>query len=60
VIIKKYYAYKTLGFTYEERNISKLNYAEFDYNYIDSILIDINNINLRPSYDQEKIKDYLN
>lgn len=56
--IKKYYVYKTLWLSYEEKNSFKLSYSDFDYNYIESLLKDPSKIDNTVIYNTEQIKNY--
>lgn len=56
--IRQYYTYKLLWLSYEMKKGTNINYTDFDYNYIESILKDPNKIDFRIAYSQSQVKNY--
>ncbi len=56
--IKKFYHYKRLGLTIENTSNVTVNYMDYDYNYLERLLIDLDQIEVMSNFNDQNVKEY--
>lgn len=56
--LKKFYHYKNLGLTIENTSNVAVNYTDYDYNYLERVLIDFDQLEVMSNFNDNNIKDY--
>jgi len=56
--IQKFYHYKRLGLTIENTSNVTINYMDYDYNYLERVLIDFDQIDMMSNFNDQEVKEY--